>query len=87
VGTLQAANPAHIHPNLWLYVGHTLWIPCGGQPAPGGYWYTVVAGDGWYRVSAKTGVSVAALQAANPSKVRPPNYWLYVGEKLWIPAP
>lgn len=87
VGTLQAANPAHIHAHQWLYVGHTLWIPCGGHPSPVGYWYTVVPGDGWYRVSAKTGVSVAALQAANPSKVRPPNYWLYAGEKLWIPDP
>ena len=51
-----------------------------------GYWYTVQPGDSWSRVSARTGVSVAALQAANPGLVRPPRNWLYVGDSLWIPC-
>ncbi|MEA3335332.1 MAG: LysM peptidoglycan-binding domain-containing protein, partial [Chloroflexota bacterium] len=33
VSALKAANPSHIHPYNWLYIGHTLWIPC-GQPYP-----------------------------------------------------
>lgn len=92
VAALQAANPAHIHPNNWLYVGHVLWIPAGCPPPPPppppgcGYWYMVQHGDSWTHVSWKTGVSISALQAANPGKVRPPSYWLYAGESLWIPC-
>ena len=91
VPALQAANPGKVRPpNNWLYVGESLWIPCGAPPPPPppscGYWYTVQPGQGWYSVSAVTGVSVWSLQAANPGKVRPPNSWLYAGEKLWIPC-
>ena len=91
VSALQAANPGKVRPpNNWLYTGEQLWIPCSAPPPPPppscGYWYTVQAGQGWYSVSAVTGVSVSALQAANPGKVRPPNNWLYVGESLWIPC-
>lgn len=86
VSNLQAANPAHMHPpHYWLYVGHQLWIPASGAPGCD-YWYTVQRGDSWSRVSQKTGVSIAALQRANPDKVRPPRYWLYAGESLWIPC-
>ena len=94
VPALQAANPGKVRPpNNWLYAGEKLWIPCGAPPPPPpppppsscSYWYTVQAGQGWYSVSAATGVSVSALQACNPGKVRPPNYWLYTGEKLCIP--
>jgi LysM repeat protein len=89
IAALQAANPAHIHTNNWLIVGHTLWIPCGAPPPPPppscGYWYTVRPGDSWSRLASVTGVSVSALQAANPSHIHP-NNWLYVGHKLWIPC-
>lgn len=90
IAALQAANPSHIHPHNWLYVGHTLWIPCGGPPPPPppppcGYWYTVQPGDSWSSLSARTGISIAALQAANPAHIHPHN-WLYVGHKLWIPC-
>jgi hypothetical protein len=34
-----------------------------------------------------TGVPINALYAANPSRVRPPSYVLYVGETLCIPDP
>lgn len=50
----------------------------------GGYWYCVVPGDSWYRVSQKTGVSVWALKNANPSHHHWCD-WLYVGHCLWIP--
>jgi LysM repeat protein len=89
VHALQAANPSKVRPpRYWLYVGDSLWIPCGGPPPPPpcGYSYRVQPGDSWSVISARTGVSMSALQAANPSKVRPPSYVLYVGEVLWIPC-
>ena len=90
VAALQAANPAHIHPNNWLYVGHTLWIPCGAPPPPPppatcAYHYTVQSGDSWSVISRATGVPLNSLYAANPGKVRPPSYVIYVGEVLCIP--
>lgn len=91
IAALQAANPAHIHPNNWLYVGHTLWIPCSGGGGGGTttceYYYTVQPGDYWYAIANSTGVPVNMLYAANPGKVRPPSYVLYVGEVLCIPDP
>ena len=47
--------------------------------------YTVQVGDSWISVAARTGVSVSALQAANPDSMRP-NEWLLVGETLVVPA-
>ncbi len=89
IAALQAANPAHIHPNYWLIVGHTLWIPCGAPPPPPpppcGYWYTVRPGDSWSSLSRATGISVSALQAANPAHIHP-NHWLIAGHTLWIPC-
>lgn len=49
-----------------------------------GYWYRVRPGDSWYRIAARTGVSVRDLWNANPEHVRY-RYILYVGERLWIP--
>lgn len=49
------------------------------------YNYTVQPGDSWDTVAARTGISVAALQAANPDSVRD-NGWLLVGEVIVIPA-
>ena len=51
-----------------------------------GYIYTVQDGDNWDIVAAKTGVDVAALQAANPDSVRDTG-WLLTGEELTIPFP
>lgn len=88
VGALQAANPSLLRPpRNWLYVGDHMWIPCGAPPPPPcGYWYTVRSGDSWFSVSRATGVSVSALQAANPGLLRPPSNWLYVGDRMWIPC-
>lgn len=92
VRALQAANPQAVRPpQYWLYVGEVLWIPAGGggggTPPPGcGYWYTVRAGDTLSGIARATGVSAHAIAAANPGKVRPPNYWVYAGQRLWIPC-
>lgn len=51
-----------------------------------GYAYTVQDGDSWDIVAAKTGVSVEALQEANPDAVRDTG-WLLTGETLNIPLP
>jgi hypothetical protein len=80
--TLWNANPAHHHPNNWLYIGHWLWIPYPPQPA--GYWYQVQPGDTWYGLSRRTGISWWTLWNANPAHHHPSN-WLYVGHWLWIP--
>ena len=47
--------------------------------------YTVQMGDSWISVAARTGVSVAELQDANPRSMRA-NEWLIVGETLVIPG-
>jgi peptidoglycan DL-endopeptidase LytF len=88
ISALQAANPHLLRPpRNWLYVGDRMWIPCGAPPPPPcGTWYTVRSGDSWFKISRATGVSVSALQAANPGLVRPPSNWLYVGDKMWIPC-
>ena len=49
--------------------------------------YVVQPGDSWSVISRATGVPVSTLQAANPGKVRPPSYVIYVGEVLCIPDP
>ncbi len=50
----------------------------------GGYYYTVQTGDTWSKVSAKVGVTVAQLKAANP-RLRRANDWLYRGDRLFVP--
>ncbi len=51
-----------------------------------GYWYTVRRGDTWTSIAARTGVSVAELQRANPQAIHR-FHWLYRGERIWIPRP
>lgn len=51
----------------------------------GGYYYTVQVGDSWTSVARTTGVSVRALQAANPQSVRSTG-WLRTNEQLLIPG-
>jgi len=51
-----------------------------------GYWYTVRRGDSWSSIAARTGVSIAELQRANPHAIHRFG-WLYVGERIWIPRP
>lgn len=64
---------------LWLAAGRVAY-------AQGTYNYTVQDGDSWPGVSERTGVSVAALQAANPDAAARETGWLMVGETLVIPS-
>ncbi len=88
-----AANPG-LNPNV-IYPGQVLKIPEAGAPVPtpagapapspsgGPTTYTVQRGDWLYAIARKFGISVAALQAANPSLN--PNF-VYPGQVLNIPS-
>ncbi len=86
---LMAANPG-LDPNR-IVPGQVLNIPAagsaptGGSSAPAGSpnTYTVQRGDWFYSIARKFGVSVAALQAANPTVN--PNF-VYPGQVLSIPG-
>lgn len=83
---LQASNPQALHPNGWLYMGEVLCIPDTSSAAPAqGYWYHVRSGDTWNTVARKTGVAVTELWRAN-ARLLDHNLWLYVGQRVWIPA-
>ncbi len=71
VGTVQAAAPAP-HADR--------------QPSCQGRWYRIQQGDSWSKLSQRTGVSVAALKAANPSLAQQPQGWLLVGQQLCLPS-
>ena len=98
VTALKAANPRLAQqPQGWLLVGQQLCLPAGPnsptaaptvKPAPvvdDGIWVTVRRGDSWAVLAARTGVSVAALQAANPKAMRP-NEVLRPGDRIQVPA-
>ncbi len=55
------------------------------ESADTGYDYVVKPGDSWSSLAARTGFTIAELQAANPQAVRTTAY-LLVGETLRIPA-
>ncbi len=64
-----------------------LWMTASdGVFAQAGYDYTVQEGDSWDTVASDTGVSVTALQAANPEAAERESGWLLVGESLTIPS-
>lgn len=54
-------------------------------PACSGTYYNVQRGDTWNSVAQATGVTLAELIRANPQAVRP-NSWLWIGDRLCIPA-
>ena len=83
VAALIAANPG-VDPNR-LMVGQQICIPTGGGPGPTpcpGMMYTIRAGDTFFVLAQRFGVTVAALEAANPG-VNPNN--LQVGQQICIP--
>lgn len=98
VAALKASNPSLAQqPQGWLLVGQQLCLPSGSlgptvvptvtsSPVESdGIWITVRRGDSWAVLAARTGVSVAALQAANAQAMRP-NQVLRPGDRIRVPA-
>ncbi len=94
LAALERANPQVHNPNL-IYAGELLNIPGRGdsfqpsapakpRPASGSGSYTVRSGDTMSGIAARHGVSLSALERANP-QVKNPNL-IYVGERLNIPG-
>jgi spore coat assembly protein SafA len=77
---LEAANPHITNPNL-IFPGQVILIPV-DPPAPGTY--VVQSGDTMSGIAEKFGVSLSALEAANP-QVSDPNLIL-PGQVLTIPG-
>ncbi len=96
VANLKLANPQALRRNDWVLIGEKLCIPAnpptpeaGATPTPTqqrGHWYQIKRGDTWNSVARTHGLSVAELWAANPKALNE-KQWLYVGQRLWIPAP
>jgi len=91
VSALKEANPAAAnHPQGWLIVGQSLCLPEGaaavetGPASPETFPMTVRRGDSWAVLAGRYGVSVAALQAANPSLVRAGQV-LRPGDRVLVP--
>ncbi len=95
VAALKTANPGPaVHPQGWLIVGQTLCLPEGAAaPGPAGRQLasagfipvTVRRGDSWAVLAARYGVSVVALQAANPQALRAGQV-LRTGDRIQIPV-
>ena len=93
LAALEHANPQVKNPNQ-IYVGESLNIPGDSfTPAPApkktstsssGGSYTVRSGDTMSTIASRHGVSLSALEHANP-QVKNPNM-IYVGEKLTLPG-
>ena len=88
---LEALNPQVRPPAYQINVGDILQISGsssgqgGGTETTPGKSYTVVAGDSMYLVSQKVGVTLQALEAANP-QVKPPAFQINVGDVLQVPG-
>lgn len=85
VSALQAANPG-VDPNQ-LQIGQQICVPAaapGPGPCPGGFLYTIRAGDTFFALASRFNVTLQALLSANPGV--DPNS-LRVGQQICIPAP
>jgi spore coat assembly protein SafA len=80
LSALEAANPRITNPNL-IVPGQVILIPV-NPPAPGTY--LVQSGDTLSGIAEKFGVSLSALEAANP-QVSDPNL-IFPGQVLTIPG-
>ncbi|HAZ22143.1 MAG TPA: peptidoglycan-binding protein LysM, partial [Firmicutes bacterium] len=88
VQAILAANPG-LDPNN-LQVGRNICIPVAGPtttptapPCPGGFLYTIQAGDTYFSLAQRFNTTVAAITAANPG-VNPNN--LQIGQRICIPV-
>lgn len=81
VDAIIAANPG-VNPNN-LQIGQRICIPIRPIPeCPGGFPYIIRAGDTFYKLAQRFGVSVNDIIAANPG-VNPNN--LQIGQRVCIP--
>jgi LysM repeat protein len=91
LGALEAANP-QIHNFNLIYPGQTIQVPdaySAPAPAPavnlsGQSTYTVKSGDTLSGIASRFGVSLGALESANP-QITNPNL-IYVGQQIHIPG-
>jgi LysM repeat protein len=83
VDAIMAANPGVSPTNL--QIGQVICIPVAPIPGvcPGGFLYTIRAGDTYFSLARRFGISVEALIAANPG-VDPDR--LQIGQQICIPA-
>ena len=67
VQAIMNANPG-VNPNN-LQIGQQICIPVAPAPGPcpGGFTYTIRAGDTFFSIARRFGISVSALMAANPN--------------------
>jgi LysM repeat protein/GH25 family lysozyme M1 (1,4-beta-N-acetylmuramidase) len=80
---LEHLNPQVKNPNL-IYAGQVLTLPPGAAQLPVQARYKVRKGDTMSQIAAAHGVTLTALERANPT-VRNPNL-IYAGQTLIIPA-
>jgi tyrosinase len=81
LAALEAANPQVTNPNL-IHPGQVLNIP--GNVPPPGLTYVVQPGDTLSGIAQRFGVSLAALEAANP-QIKDPNR-IFPGQVIHIPG-
>ena len=90
LSAMIAANPQILPPNYIIYPGQIICVPraLGQYPPPppfcSGFYYIVRQGDSLYSIGQRYGVSLSAMQAANP-QVLPPNYTIYPGQTICVP--
>jgi len=85
VDALVDANP-NVNPDR-LQIGQRICVPApapGPGPCPGGFLYTIRAGDTFFSLAARFNISLQSLIAANPNV--DPNR-LMIGQQICIPAP
>lgn len=94
VSVEQLAYANGLSPATWVYAGQALVLPSvspaafeppllAAAVAPVNSDYTVAPGDTLFAIAQRFGTSVPALQAANDLG---PNGWLWLGQRLTIPA-
>ena len=84
VQAILTANPGIDPANLQL--GQRICVPVTPTPGPcpGGFLYTIRAGETYYSIARRFGIAVPALAAANPG-VDPSQ--LRIGQQICVPAP
>jgi tyrosinase len=80
LAALEAANPQITNPDL-IFPGQVVVIPSGPYPPPGTY--VVQPGDTLSGIAEKFGVTLAALEAANPQITNPD--LIFPGQVVHIP--